>query len=67
MYEILIEELMEKRDFYLYTIKHIEFKRLSDDDDENSNSYETKKLMDTAIDELKKVEDEIRKLLKNTK
>ena len=66
MYEILIEELMEKRDFYLYTIKYIEFKRLSDDD-ENNNSYETKKLMDTAIDELKKVEDEIRKLLKNTK
>lgn len=53
---------MEKRDFYLNTIKHLEFRSL----DEEDNSDETKKLMNTAIEEIKKVETEIKKLLQNS-
>ncbi len=58
MSEYLIEELLEKRDFYLYTIKHLEFKGF---DDENPD--ETRKLMEITINELKKLEIEIQKLM----
>jgi len=54
----LLEELLEKRDFYLYTIKHLEFKSL---DDEDPN--ETGKLMELTLDELKNIEIQIRKIL----
>lgn len=53
MSEILLEELLQKRDFYLYTIKHLEF-RIFDDD-----TKEVRKLMQTTFDELKKIENEI--------
>ena len=56
--EYLIEELLEKRDFYLYTIKHLEFKSF---DDENPD--ETRKLMEITINELKKLEIEIQNLM----
>ena len=58
MSELLLEELLEKRDFYLYTIKHLEFKSL---DDEDPN--ETGKLMELTLDELKNIEIQIRKIL----
>ena len=58
MSEILLEELLEKRDFYLYTIKHLEFRGLTDED-----LVETQKLMNVAFDELKKIEIEIRNIL----
>ena len=58
MSEYIIEELLEKRDFYLYTIKHLEFKSFDDED-----PAETKKLMDVTINELKKVETEIQHML----
>ena len=54
----MLEELLEKRDFYLYTIKHLEFKSL---DDEDPN--ETGKLMELTLDELKKIEIQIQKML----
>jgi hypothetical protein len=57
--EILLEELLEKRDFYLYTIKHLEFKKLDE-----QNSSDTLKLMNVIFEELKKVENEIQNLLK---
>lgn len=58
MFEYLIEELLEKRDFYLYAIKHLDFKSL---DDENPD--ETRKLMEITINELKKLEIEIQNLM----
>jgi len=56
--ELLLEELLEKRDFYLYTIKHLEFKSF---DDEDPN--ETGKLMELTLDELKNIEIQIQKIL----
>lgn len=58
MSENVLEELLEKRDFYLYTIKHLEFRSFDE-----SNSDETQKLMNLTFEELKKVENEIRNLL----
>ena len=61
MSDILLEELLEKRDFYLYSIKHLEFRSLDDEDSE-----ETEKLMKITIDELKKIEIEIRNIVRNS-
>ncbi len=58
MSEIEIEELLEKRDFYLYTIKHLEFRSIDE-----TNSDEIKKLIKITFEELKKVENEIRNIL----
>ena len=58
MSEILLEELLGKRDFYLYTIKHLEFRGLTAED-----FAETQKLMNVAFGELKKIETEIRNIL----
>ena len=49
---------MEKRDFYLYTLKHLEFKRFDD-----QNPVETAKIMESTLEELKKIESQIRNLL----
>ena len=58
MSELLLEELLEKRDFYLYTIKHLEFKSFDDE-----NPEETVKLMEMTFDELKKIENQIQNIL----
>ena len=58
MSEKLLEELFEKRDYYLYVLKHLEFKSFDDDDPE-----ETKKLMDATIKELQNIENEIKNQL----
>ena len=55
--EIVIEKLLEQRDFYLNTLKHLDFQLID---------YPTKKeieyvenLKTTTIDQIKKVEQEI--------
>ena len=57
MSEILIEKLLEQRDFYLNTLKHLDFELLM-----NPTKIEIKKIQEvqnTTIDQLKKVEQEI--------
>lgn len=61
MSEILLEELLEKRDFYLYTIKHLEFKNVVE-----SDPNETQKLLNITFEELKKIQNEIGNLLKTS-
>ena len=61
MTEIIIEKLFEQRDFYLNTIKHLEFQLIMDLTlDEIQHN---KKLKISTMNELKKVEDEIRLIL----
>lgn len=55
--EILIEKLLEQRDFYLNTLKHLDFELLME-----PTKIEIKKIREiqtTTIDQLKKVEQEI--------
>jgi len=59
--EILIEKLMAKRDFYLYTLKHLDFQILTDSTLEENNDCERLKI--STISELKKIEQEIAFLL----
>jgi len=59
--EIIIEKLMERRDFYLYTLKHLSFQILTELTSEENNDYEKEKT--NAIDQLKKIEQEIAFLL----
>jgi len=55
--EIIIEKLLEKRDLYLNTLKHIEFQLVTDPSDDEINELE--KLKTSTINELKKIEQEI--------
>lgn len=55
--EIIIEKLLEKRDLYLNTLKHIEFQLVTDPSDDEINELE--KLKTFTINELKKIEQEI--------
>ncbi|MDH3312792.1 MAG: hypothetical protein OEM28_06555 [Nitrosopumilus sp.] len=65
MTELIIEKLFEQRDFYLNTIKHLEFQLIVDPTEDEIQQNE--KLKITIINELKKVEDEIQLILsKNT-
>ena len=57
MSEIIIEKLLEQRDFYLSTLKQLEFQRVMEPS--NSELKEIEKLERTTIDQLKKVEQEI--------
>ena len=59
--EIIIEKLFEQRDFYLNTIKHLEFQLIMDPTDDEIKQNEQLKI--TTINEIKKVEDEIRLIL----
>lgn len=61
MSEIIIEKLLEQRDFYLSTLKHLEFQSIMDpskNELENINKFKT-----STIDQIKKVEQEIAFLL----
>jgi hypothetical protein len=58
--EIVIEKLLEKRDFYLYSLKHLDFQILTDTLEDNN---ENEKLKTDAIAEIKKIEQEIAFLL----
>lgn len=57
MSEIIIEKLLEQRDFYLNTLKQLEFQLVMEPSDNELKDIE--KLQTTTIDQLKKVEQEI--------
>ena len=61
MDEIIIEKLMAKRDFYLYTLKHLDFQILTESALEDNDDCEILKI--STISELKKIEQEIAFLL----
>ncbi len=61
MSEILIEQLLEQRDFYLNTLKHLEFQLVMDPSQKEIKDNE--KLQTTTFDQLKKVEQELAFLL----
>lgn len=55
--EIIIEKLLEQRDFYLNILKQLEFKSVMDPTENELKEIE--KIQTTTIDQLKKVEQEI--------
>ena len=57
MSDIIIEKLLEQRDFYLNTLKQLEFQLVMDPTENELKEIE--KLQTTTIDQLKKVEQEI--------
>ncbi len=61
MSEIIIERLLEQRDYYLSTIKHLEFQLVMDPSQEEIKDIE--KLQTITVDQLKKVEQELAFLL----
>ncbi len=59
--EILFEELLEQRDFYLNTLKHLNFQLIMDP---SKNELEDIEIMQTKIiNHLKKVEQELASIL----
>ena len=62
MIEVIIEKLLEQRDFYLYTLKHLEFQSIMDPSEEELE--EVRLLQVKTIDQLKLVEKEIAYLSK---
>jgi hypothetical protein len=55
--EIIVEKLFEQRDFYLNTLKHLDFQLI---DDPSKKELETiEKLQTSTIEQLKKTEQEI--------
>ncbi len=59
--EILFEELLEQRDFYLNTLKHLNFQLIMDP---SKNELDDVEIMQTnIIDHLKKVEQELASIL----
>ena len=57
MSEIIIEKLLEQRDFYLNTLKQLEFQSVIDPTENELKEIE--KLQTITVDQLKKVEQEI--------
>jgi len=55
--EVIIEKLLEQRDFYLNTLKHLEFQLVMDPTEKEIE--ENKKLKDITIEQLKNVQQEI--------
>ena len=54
---MIIEKLLEQRDFYLNTLKHLDFQLI--DDPSKKEIEDIEKLKSTTINEIKKVEQEI--------
>ena len=54
---MIIEKLLEQRDFYLNTLKQLEFQLVMDPTENEQKEIE--KLQTTTVDQLKKVEQEI--------
>ncbi len=54
---MIIERLLEQRDFYLNTLKHLDFQLIDDPSEKEIEDIE--KLKTTTIDQIKKVEQEI--------
>lgn len=63
MSEIIIEKLLEQRDFYLNTLKQLEFQLVMDPSENEIKGIE--KLQTTTVDQLKKIEQEIAYLTSN--
>ena len=63
MSEIIVEKLLEQRDFYLNTLKHLLFQQ--EMDPSQKEQEEIKKLQNSTIEELKKVEQELAFLTSN--
>ena len=61
--EIIIEKLLEQRDYYLNTLKHLLFQQ--EMDFTKKEQEEIKKLQNSAIEQLKKVEQELAFLANN--
>ena len=59
--EIIIEKLLEQRDWYLNTLKHLDFELVMDPTEKEIESI--KKLQTNTINQLKKIEQEIAFLL----
>ena len=57
MSEIIIEKLLEQRDYYLNTLKHLIFQLEMNPNEQEKE--EIKKLQNSTIEELKKVEREL--------
>ena len=55
--EIIIEKLLEERDFYLNTLKHLDFQLI--DDPSKKEVEDIEKFKTTTIDQIKKIEQEI--------
>ena len=54
---MIIEKLLEQRDFYLNTLKHLDFQLI--DDPSKKEIEDIEKLKSSTIDQIKKVEQEI--------
>ena len=55
--DIVIEKLFEQRDFYLNTLKHLDFRLVMDpSEDEIKNIH---KLQTVTVDQIKKIEQEV--------
>ncbi len=54
---MIIEKLLEQRDFYLNTLKHLDFQLI--DNPSKKEVEDIEKLKTTTIDQIKKVEQEI--------
>ena len=61
MSELIIEKLLEQRDFYLNTLKHLDFQLIIDNSKKELEEIE--KLKTTTIDQLKKIEQELALIL----
>ena len=57
MSEVIVERLLEQRDFYLNTLKHLEFQLVMDPSQKEIE--DNKKLQETTLDQLKKIQQEI--------
>ena len=55
--EVIIEKLLEQRDFYLNTLKHLEFQSIMDPSEKEIEDI--KKLQTNTVEQLKKVEQEL--------
>ena len=55
--DIIIEKLLEQRDSYLNTLKHLDFGLVMDPSEDEIKNIE--KLQTTTIDQIKKIEQEI--------
>ncbi|MFQ5476182.1 MAG: hypothetical protein ACE5DT_04035 [Nitrosopumilus sp.] len=61
MSEILVEKLLEQRDFYLNTLKHLEFQLVMDLS--KNQIKDNEKLQTITVNQLKKIEQELAFLL----
>ncbi|MGI9567496.1 MAG: hypothetical protein ACR2LL_10870 [Nitrosopumilus sp.] len=57
MSEIVIEKLLEQRDLYLNTLKHLEFELLMEPTEKEIDRI--KELQKTTVDQLKEIEQEL--------